>query len=172
MAIFTNLDGLTQRYGTDRASDTLGVNETGSLNRLVVKLSSAAGGVLDDDGASSITTAASAYFRDENTPFLPAKSYITRAYFHVTTAFTGTTAALTIGLMQSDGTVVDIDAIDAGVGVASLAANAVVACDGAAVGGAVLTSATLDTYVCFTEDNSNAFTAGAGTLVIEYYTLD
>ena len=168
MATFTNLDGLPQRYGTDRASDTLAVNETGSLNRLVVKLNNAANIDANDD--DPMTATGMAEFKDENTPFLPAKSYITRAYFVVTTAFAGSSGALDIGLMQADGTVVDIDAIDDGIAVTAIdAVGDVVNCNGAAVGGVVKTSATLDTYVCFTEDPTNAFTAGAGYLVLEYF---
>jgi hypothetical protein len=124
--------------------------------------------VLDANTADPMTATGMAAYKDEVTPFIPANSYITRAYFVVTTAFVGATGTLDIGLMEADGSIVDVDAIDDGIAVAALAANAVVNCDGAGVGGVVKTSTTLDTYVCFTEHASNAFTAGAGYVVVEY----
>lgn len=168
MTVWSNKDGLDVRYGSARTEAVHGSVETGVLKRLVVRLNDAAN--INANDIDPMTATGMAEFKDENTPFLPAKSYITRAYFVVTTGFVGASGALDIGLMEADGTVVDIDAIDDGVAVTALnAIGDVVNCDGAGVGGVVKTSATLDTYVCFTEDPGNAFTAGAGYLVLEYF---
>lgn len=164
---WVNDDGLTVRFGTEKAATVKGSNEFGTYHRMVVNMTNAV--VLDADTADPMTAAGQAAYRDEVTPFIPAGAYVTRAYFFVTTAFTGASGALDIGLMEADGSVIDIDFFDDDVGVAALGANAVVACNGAGVGGAVKVSA--DAYVCFADDPSNAFTAGAGYLVVEYITV-
>jgi hypothetical protein len=164
---WTNADGLVVRDGADDVAAPKGTVERAGLQRLVVKLTDAT--LLEVNSTDPLTSASTVAFFDENTPSIPAGSYIARAYLKVDTAFTsGGSATLDVGLMQADGTIVDVNGIDATVAVAALGANAVVNCNGAAVGGVVLTSATLDTYVCFAYATA-AFTAGAATVIVEYY---
>lgn len=168
MSTWTNPDGLEVRFGTDRTEAVRGSVEHGSFDRIVINLNSAV--PIDGNTVDPMTAAGMDAYKDENTPFIPANSYITRAYFVVTTGFVGTSGTLDIGLMEADGSVVDIDAIDDGINVNVLnAIGDVVVCDGAAVGGVVKTSATLDTYVCFSELAAQPFSAGAGYLVVEYF---
>lgn len=166
---WTNADGLVVRDGADDVVAPKGTIERAGLQRLVVKLTDAV--VLEASTTDPFTSVSTVAFFDENTPSIPAGSYITRAYLKVDTAFTtSNAAALDIGFMQANGTIVDADGIDAALAVATLGANAVVNCNGAAVGGVVLTSTTLDTYVSFSRVvGQGPFTAGAATLVVEYY---
>ena len=64
---------------------------------------------------------------------IPANAYIVSATITVLTAMDGTLGTLTVGLEQADGTVIDVDGIDAAVAQAALVANAVIRCDGALV---------------------------------------
>ena len=97
--------------------------------------------------------------------YIPAKSYIKRAYLEVLTAMAGTSGTLTMGLEQRDGTAIDADGIDAAVAQAALVANAVIACDGALVGGTVNTGANDGVLVVTT---GGTVTAGRFKLVVEY----
>ena len=72
---------------------------------------------------------------------IPEGAYITDAQIRVQTAMAGTVGTLTVGLEEADGTVIDVDGIDVAVAQAALIANAVIACDGALVGGAVKVTA-------------------------------
>lgn len=99
--------------------------------------------------------------------FVPAGSYIESARLIVTTAFAGGTN-VTIGLAQRNGTPIDADGIDATVATAALAANKVVRCDGALVGGADGVGAN-DAYVYAAA--SGTYTAGRATLIIKYIDL-
>jgi len=156
---WTNEDGLTNYFGTERAA----VNKTGNTAESVSRTL-----VVDVDW-TDITSAASHIanitIRDA---FIPAGAYIRAATFNPTADWTsGGAATLTIGLGESDGaSVIDADGIDATVAIAALQAVDVVACDGALVGGA-LPVGTADAYVYFTTGTA-AWTAGAGRLVIEY----
>lgn len=155
MADWTNSDGLEVRFNGPEAGATgAGVSTLGSVKNLVV----------DFDFATAITAAA-----DGHEAFIPAGSYIVGAYLIVTTAATSAgTATLTIGLAQKDGTVIDADGIDATIALAALGAAKVVRCDGALAGGtASIGSANGYVYTTPTS-GGDAFTAGAGKLVIEY----
>lgn len=164
---WTNADGLVVRDGADDVVAPKGTLERAGLQRLVVKLTDATLLAVNSTGPHTPSTTVA--FFDENTPSIPAGSYIARAYLKVDTAFTsGGAASLDVGLMQADGTIVDGNGIDSAVGLTALGANAVVNCNGASVGGVVLTSATFDTYVVFTYATA-AFTAGAATVIVEYY---
>lgn len=158
MATWTNEDGLLVRFDLSRGP---AVRVDGTKNaedhRLVVNL---------PDATALATTDTAAAVADE--AFIPAGAIITRAYFVVDTAFTsGGSATLDIGTKQADGTNIDDDGIDAAVAVAALAANAVIAADGALVPGRAVTH---NSYIMFTY-NTAAFTAGAGRLIVEY-TID
>ena len=153
MADWTNSDGLEVRFNGPEAGATgAGVSTMGSVKNLT----------LDFDFATAVTAAA-----DGHEAFIPAGSYIVGAYLIVTTAATsGGTATLTIGLAQKDGTVIDADGIDASIALAALGAAKVVRCDGALAGGTA-SIGSANGYV-YTSPGGDAFTAGAGKLVIEY----
>lgn len=151
---WTNSDGLEIRFvGPEAGATGASLSTSGAVKNLVV----------DFDFGTAITAAA-----DAHEAFIPAGSYITNAFLIVTTAATGTSSTLTIGLAQKDGTVIDADGIDATIAVADLAAAKVVRCDGALSGG-VASVGSANAYVYTTPTTGgNAFTAGRGKLVIQY----
>ncbi len=161
-----NNDGVYVRYGTELAEVAEGgVTTKGVIRHLVVDLDysdlPAFTADLDNDGTAD-------GFSGED-PFIPAGSYVTKAYIVPTTTFASAGATtLSLGFAQEDGTVIDADGIDATVAKAALAAGAAVNCDGAMVGGTVAT--TVDAYV-YSTVATGPYTAGAGKLVIEYVTV-
>jgi len=156
---WTNEDGLDIHFGTDRAA----VNKTGNTSEGIVKT------LIVDVDWTDITAAAS-HIANQSTrdAFIPAGAYIKAATFSVSEAWTSAGAGtLTIGVCQSDQTVIDADGIDATVAVTAIdAVGDQVLCDGALVGGLVSVG-TADSYVYFTTGTA-AWTAGTGRLVIEY----
>jgi hypothetical protein len=109
---------------------------------------------------------------------LPAGIYITEAHTRVLTAMAGTSGTLTIGLEEPDGTVIDVDGIDAAVAQAALVANAVIKADGALVGGAVqvaepsqllvttggtVTAGRFEVSISYVVGAANGYTAPTGT---------
>lgn len=106
---------------------------------------------------------------------IPRGSRILEASFQVTTAFTtSASGALNIGTNTGrvDGayTADDENGIDAAIAVTALdAIGAVVACDGALVGGVTScgAAATSDVQLCFGY-TTGVFTAGAGVLTVRY----
>lgn len=99
-----------------------------------------------------------------NSPIIPADSLLLSATLFVTTAFVGATAVLDIGTWNpSTGVTTDDDGIDAAIAVATLADNAVVACDGAQIGTVLAAPA-----VVYASYDTAAFTAGQATLVVRY----
>ena len=152
---YNNADGLLVL--TDGAQGA--VNQTGSAeygpNFLVINIPAATA-----IGSATVAPAA-------NDAFIPAGAYITKATLIVTTAFTGTSAALNIGLQTLAGSAIDADGIDVAIAVTAIdAIGDVVACNGALVAG-VLTVGSANAYVSLDYDTA-AFTAGAGQLIIEY----
>ena len=147
---WTNSDGLEIRFAGPEA-DQSGAGTQGAVKELVVDIANM---------ATDITAAA---FSHEAA--IPAGSYIIGAYLKVTSAMTGTSGTLTIGLAQKDGTAIDADGIDAAIAQADLAAGKAVSCDGALVGG-VATVGSNPAYVYTTKGGT--VTGGAARLVIEY----
>lgn len=97
---------------------------------------------------------------------IPAKAYIRNAYLEVLTAMAGSVGTLTLGLEEQDGTTaIDADGIDVAVAQAVLIANAVIACDGALVGGATNIGNSNGYLVATT---GGTVTAGKFRLVVEY----
>ena len=149
---WTNSDGLEIRFvGPEAEQGGAGVSTLGAVKDLVVDISNM---------ATDITAAA---FSHEAS--IPAGSYIIGAYLRVTSAMTGSTGTLTIGLAQKDGTPIDADGIDVAIAQADLAAGKAVKCDGALVGG-VATTGSAPAYVYTTKGGT--VTAGAAKLVIQY----
>ena len=101
---------------------------------------------------------------DAGTLIIPANSIITRAYLHVTTAFTsGGSATLELGTQNNAGSAVDADGLDS-LAVAALTANSWHVLDGALIGATVGTS---DVQVSI-DDATATFTAGVARLIVEY----
>jgi hypothetical protein len=151
MADWNNPDGLEVRFKNPEAGQTgAGVSTLGAVKNLV----------LDFDFATAITAAA-----DGHEAFIPAGAYIKSATLIVTTAMTGTSGTLTIGLAQKDGSVIDADGIDAAVAQATLIASAVVKCDGLLAGGTVAIGAA-NGYVY--TSLGGTVTGGRGKLIVEY----
>jgi hypothetical protein len=160
---FTNADGLTRRYGGD------GIPSVGGVHKVVTY---GAGGVLvvdfdvdnlpgfDKDAGGGSTPDSFSSLK----AYLPAGAWIKSATILVKTALAGTTPTLTIGTYEQDGTVIDADGIDAAVAAADLAANKVVLCNGAQVGGTASLAA--DAYIVAV--TGGTATAGAFRLVVEY----
>lgn len=153
---WTNEDGLVVKFGTERSAV---LNQgTSALNAGTQTLRF---DITDATTLADTDTAAA----DPSAARIPANALITDAWFVVTTAFTsGGSAVLDLGLKQADGTNIDDDGIDAAVAVASLTDGAAINCDGADVGTQVGAN---DAYIMATFDTA-AFTAGAGTLHVEY----
>ncbi len=95
--------------------------------------------------------------------YIPAGSYITSAQIVVTTAFTGGTS-YNIGFYEADGSVIDVDGVDAAVAAAALAAGKAVNCNGDLVGGTL--TLTENAYLVIAD--TGGFTTGAGKLYIDY----
>jgi hypothetical protein len=166
MAKWTNEDGLIVRFDTSNSDTRAGGREAHGVERIAYKMTDAT--KLQVNSTDPLTAASTAYFWDEMSPGIPAGAYIVNAYLQVDAAFTSSgSAVLDVGLMEADGSIVDVDALDDGIAVAALGANAVVNMNGAGVNGVVKTSATLETFPCFSYETA-AFTAGACTVVIEY----
>ncbi len=148
---WTNADGLEVRFtGPEANQSGAGVSTLGAVKNIVV----------DFNFAEAITAAAWSH-----EAFIPAGAYIKAATLIVTSAMTGTSGTLTIGLAQKDGSVIDADGIDAAVAQATLIADAVVKCDGALAGGTVAIGANSG-YVY--TSLGGTVTGGRGRLVIEY----
>jgi len=102
---------------------------------------------------------------------IPDNFFIKSAQLHVSTAFVGATATLSIGLLQADDRSTAIGTSEIGIDdtIAVTAIDAVgdtVDCDGAIVG-TKLTEAALLTMT----EGTAAFTAGVGRLVIKGYQI-
>jgi len=158
MVNHTNLDGLQVTFGAEPLA-RVGTDQSATF-RMTVDLDATDlptyTADLNNDGTNDGFSG-----RDAS---IPAGAYITGAYLVVTEAFAGGTS-INLGFHEQDGTAIDVDGIDAGVTVAALAANRAVNCDGALVGGTVTVGAD-DAY--FRAAPTGTFTAGKGTLYIEY----
>ena len=164
---FTNSDGLVQEYGTRDVEDKLPrVSAESSVKKqMVVKFGASDLPGFDQDASGGSTP--DSY--GEKQEYIPAGSYITNAYVIVTSAFTiGSADTVNIGLYQKDGTVIDLDGIDAAVAAAALASGSAITCDGALVGGTATVGAA-DAYLKVGATASDAnITAGSAVLVVEF----
>jgi hypothetical protein len=163
MVQWTNDDGLQVPFGQDQARETASIpgKAVGGVKQyMVVDINfddlPTFTADLNNDGTRN-------GFSDSD-DYIPAGSYITKASLIVETLFAGGTS-YNIGTYEQDGTLIDVDSIDAAVALTVIdGANDVVACDGALVGG--ILSTTLDSYLVVAA--TGTFTAGKMKLVIEY----
>jgi hypothetical protein len=93
---------------------------------------------------------------------IPNGASILNAQIEVVSAMTGTSGTLTVGLEQADGTVIDVDGIDAAVAQAALIADAIIECDGALIG----TQINADAQLLVT--TGGTVTGGRFRVIIEY----
>lgn len=162
--VWTNDDGLNVRFGLEKAE--VGV-----------------GGELDFDGdqhemrfkiTGSDVPATDAPVETVPEAGIPDGAKVISATLYVTAAFVGASATLDIGLFHDDGdgtySTYDDNGIDAAVATTTLIADAVIACDGAVVGGAVIAGTGNRPVYLSTGYNTAAFTAGTADLVIRYRT--
>ncbi len=158
---WTNDDGLNVRFGLERATAAkMGAVQTaGDEHQLLVKIV----------GADVPT--ADAVVGTHPLAGIPDAAYLISATLYVTTTFVGATATLDIGLFNDDGdgtfSANDVAGIDAAIAVASLTADAEIACNGALVGTTLAGTGDRPLYVS-TGWNTAAFTAGEADLVIKY----
>ena len=164
---WVNKDGLAVGYGTHTEDNGVAaVTGCGVYKTLVVKLEDATA----LEAVASLTVAS---FKPQDVT-IPRGSRIMSASFQVTTAFTtSASGALNIGTnrgITGAYTADDENGIDAAIAVTALdAIGAVVACDGALVGGVTSAGATStsDVKVAFAY-TTGVFTAGAGILTVRY----
>jgi hypothetical protein len=159
MTTHTNYDGLRVNYNLTLA-ETDPTGKSGySEETMVLELDSQDLRGLDTAGN---TTGRNAY--------IPANSVITDAFMVVETAFTsGGSTTLSIGFAEDDGTVIDVDGVDATIAKTAMDADGdVVQCDGDMVGG-VVTVGTANAFPYVTV-GTGPYTAGVAKVVIKYYT--
>lgn len=150
---WTNQDGLIVGFGGRTEETNFGgqVNTKSSQQEIRVKIKASEIPALD----------VSAQLLHGVT--MPADSLLLSATLFVTTAFVGATAVLDIGTYDDAGAAVDDDGIDSAIAVATLADNAVVACDGAQIGTVLASNQRIGLQY-----DTAAFTAGEAWLVVRY----
>ena len=154
--VWTNADGLKVGFGPRSTDNTqAGPYKTEGLFKQIEKR------IYGVDVPATDTVAA----QGDEIP-IPANAVGLRAYIQVTETFdsAGDAATLSVGVKQKAGTTIDADGIDAAVAEASLAAGAVIICDGDLIDDTVGAN---DAYITFTY-GTEAFTAGEAVLVVEY----
>ncbi len=156
---WNNSDGLQVRFGTLDAQHPPGVIPSrGPQTEIVYTI---VGTELPDTNLTGEIIS--------HGPVIPAGALVTSATLDITTAFdsAGDAGTLDIGTYKvSDGTALDADGIDADIAQGDIdAVGDQIACDGAHVGGALITA---DCYLGATYETA-AFTAGVGTLVVKYF---
>jgi len=162
-------DGLVVGYGTHTADNEVSavVGGSGAVKTAVMTLT-------DATSLEAITALTVASFPPQGI-VIPRGSRILEASFQVTTGFTtSASGVLNIGTNTGnvDGafTADDEDGIDVDIAITALnAVGAVVACDGALVGGVTSAgaAATSDVQLCFSY-KTGVYTAGAGVLTVRY----
>lgn len=151
---WTNADGLRVGFGTRGVETTYSSKAKTFGPEQVVVMRIKGVDLADSDVAAQLDYA----------PAIPAGAFVKSAYLQVDTAFAGATATLDIGLYKlSDNTAYDADGIDAAIAVATLAANAEVACDGAEIGKELTEACRLGASY-----NTAAFTDGVATLIVTF----
>lgn len=177
--LFTNGDGLTQRYGQPEDALKPYVRTApacGAYGQLVVRFNSTHLGSAESE--------APAEWWDEDfgggsTPdspsglnaSIPNGAVVTGAKLIVTTAFTtGDSGALNLGLYHSNGDVDDVDGIDVAIAAGTLTLGAVIDCNGAQVAAGILGGAASGDRGLYLGGHASTggFTAGAATLIVEY----
>lgn len=152
---WTNPDGLTVKFGKERADASPG-GETDDMEGRSI--------VFDIDIVNGKHTLSDV---SEWEAAIPAGAYITAAYLIVTEAFASpaTTDTVSVGIAMPDGTVVSATGVINAAARSTLGANAVVKGNGTYVNGTTTVGA--NDVVPYTS-TSATFTAGKGKLVINF----
>ena len=158
--IWVNGDGLEVRFGSEKATKRKGGETNAAGDSHEVRLTITGTDVPSTDAPV------------DKKVLIPSGAYIESATFVVSTAFTSSgSGTLDIGLMtdDNDGTysTKDNDGINVALAVATLIADASIACNGALVGTTVTDSAGLPMPISYGY-NTAVFQAGVGELVIKY----
>lgn len=152
---WTNNDGLVVGFGARDSKNDAGATVRTQGNVEVLQM------ILDYD---NLPAAAGTAPSSKSIP-VPANAVIKSAHLHTTSDWaTADSATLDIGFVNSAGTEIDQDGIDAAIADSALDTGDTVVCDGALVGADVGTS---DAYISC-EVNTGSFTSGQSTLTIEY----
>ena len=158
MTVYRNDDGLTRAYGRSEGGPALtggfGVHGEDRVVEALIDFSELAA-----FGTNRLISQIPGVV-------IPAGALIVEATVDVSTAFTsGGAATLSLGLTQEDGSIIDVDGIDATIALSALnAVGKTVACDGALVNGVALTAkASLSALV-----GTANYTAGTARLVVKY----
>lgn len=152
--VYDNQDGLRQRFGVRPTENSIAGSKAPANGEKVVEV------YVRGEDVPDVAVAP-----DTRSAYIPAGARLTSATLIVQEAFVGATAVLDIGTFNLAGTLVADDNVDAAVAVASLTANAVIACDGTLVGTVI--TATGGVRVAFSYDTA-AFTAGSAKLILKY----
>lgn len=154
-ATWTNSDGLVVGFGTRDSKNNTGATVRTQGNVEIMQV------ILDYD---NLPAAAGTAPSSKSIP-VPANAVIKSAYLQTITDWaTADSATLDIGFVNSAGTEIDQDGIDAAIAAAALDTGDTVVCDGALIGVDVGTS---DAYLSC-EVNTGSFTTGQSQLTIEY----
>lgn len=154
-ATWTNADGLVVGFGARDSKNDNGATVRTQGNVEIFEM------ILDYD---NLPAAAGTAPSSKSIP-IPASSVITRAYSQVTEDWaTADSATLDIGFVNSAGTAISQDGIDAAVAAGALDLGDTVVHDGALIGVDV---GTADAYISC-EVNTGTFTTGQSILTIEY----
>lgn len=152
---WTNSDGLVVGFGTRDSKNDAGATVETKGNLEVMQV------VLDYD---NLPPAAGTAPSAKSIP-VPANAQIMSAHLFVREDFaTSDSATLDIGFVNSAGTEIDQDGIDAAIAAGALDTGDTVVCDGALIGADV---GTADAYLSC-EVNTGTFTTGSAVLTIEY----
>lgn len=154
-ATWTNSDGLSVGFGAHNSKNpnAATVRTQGNVETLQM--------ILDYD---TLPAAAGTAPSSKSIP-IPANSVILRATLQTITDWaTADSATLDIGTVNSAGTAIVQDGIDAAIAASALDTGDTVICDGAQIGVDVGTS---DAYISC-EVNTGTFTTGQSQLTIEY----
>lgn len=152
---WTNSDGLVVGFGTRDSKNPNGATVRTQGNVEVLQV------ILDYD---NLPVTAGTAPSSKSIP-VPANAVIKSAHLHTTADWaTADSATLDIGFVNSAGTEIDQDGIDAAIAASALDTGDTVVCDGALVGADVGTS---DAYLSC-EVNTGSFTTGSSILTIEY----
>lgn len=154
-ATWTNSDGLVVGFGTRDSKNNNAATVRTQGNTEVIQM------ILDYD---NLPAAAGTAPSSKSIP-IPANAVILRATLHTLSDWaTGDSATLDIGLVNSAGTEISQDGIDAAIAAGALDTGDTVICDGAYIGVDV---GTVDAYISC-EVNTGSFTTGQSQLTIEY----
>lgn len=146
MSTWVNDDGLLVKFGTTEAT----VAKAGETRPF------GAGHLVEFDVLYSDLAAFGTEKILADTVTIPEDALLEKVEFYVETAFAGTNATLSFGLIDQDRTTeIDADGIDATIAVGSLTDGATITCDGALIGD-VLTNAGLVTATVGTANLSRS----------------